>query len=198
MFTIENFLSSVQGEPEQRELRNRLERLQDEGYDLEAADGTREMVLRDTLRPGLRPFEVVGFEVSTRRIGAAECRTTATVTLAFRCELLTFTADGIGPLHALDEALRRCLACLYPFLSAVILTDYRVRVLDQNRGTASRVLVLIGWTDGTLKWTTGGVSENLIEASWIALSDSVRLELLRQMEQDHNLASLMEDASWAV
>lgn len=183
---------------EGRELLERVHRMQAEGYDLEAADGTLELIEREALRPGLRPFHVLGFEVSTRHRARSESVTTATVTIDFHDNVLTFTSEGVGPINAMDRALRGCLSSLYPALDAIRLTDYRVKVLDRRQGTASRVRVAIDWCDGARRWTTAGVSRNVVEASWIALADSVRLELLRLAEQDQTIAELVTDESWAV
>ena len=92
-------------------------------------------------------------------------------------------ADGAGPVHALDRALRKALEVFYPELKKVHLTDYKVRVLDTKTATASKVRVLIESTDGTDSWTTVGVSTDIIEASWIALVDSMEHKLLKDMEE---------------
>jgi 2-isopropylmalate synthase len=91
------------------------------------------------------------------------------------------TAEGNGPVHALDGALRRAIGQAYPALSALHLTDYKVRVLDTAKGTAAVTRVLIDSTDGETTWSTIGVSENIIEASWQALSDSIIYGLLRSL-----------------
>jgi 2-isopropylmalate synthase len=89
------------------------------------------------------------------------------------------TAEGNGPVNALDGALRQAIGSRYPTLSGLHLVDYRVRVLDTAKGTASVTRVLIDSTDGDRTWTTIGVSENIIAASWQALSDSIVYGLLR-------------------
>jgi 2-isopropylmalate synthase len=86
---------------------------------------------------------------------------------------------GHGPFNALHLCLRKCLAASYPQITDVHLTDYKVRVLDSHKGTAARVRVLIGWSDHRTSWWTVGVSDNVIEASWRALVDAIRLELMR-------------------
>lgn len=191
-------VEALEAEVEGRELLERMRRMQEEGYDLDAADGTLELIEREALRPDWRPFHELGFEVSTRHRARGESLTTATVTIDLHDNVLTFTAEGVGPLNAMDRALRGCLGSLYPSLEAIRLADYRVKVLDRRQGTASRVRVTIDWHDGAHRWTTAGVSRNVIEASWMALADSVRLELLRLAEQDQNIAQLVTDESWAV
>ncbi len=88
------------------------------------------------------------------------------------------TAEGNGPVNALDQALRLAIASCYPTLDRVHLTDYKVRVLDTDKGTGAVTRVLIDSTNGDLTWSTIGVSENIIEASWLALFDSVLFGLL--------------------
>ena len=92
-------------------------------------------------------------------------------------------AEGDGPVHALDRALRKVLEVFYPELSRVHLTDFKVRVIDSNRATAAKVRVLIESTDGESVWTTVGVSTDIIEASWIALVDSIEYKLLKELEK---------------
>jgi hypothetical protein len=84
----------------------------------------------------------------------------------------------------LHQCLRECLAKVYPQIANVRLTDYKVRVLDSRKGTAARVRVLIEWSDNRRSWATVGVSDNVIEASWKALVDAIRLELMRLTEKD--------------
>ena len=101
-------------------------------------------------------------------------------------------------MNALDVALRQCLSTLYPAIANVRLTDYKVRVLDFKKGTAAKVRVLIEWSDHRRSWGTVGVSENVIEASWVALVDALRLELMRLSEQDPNIEKAVEDYCWGV
>jgi 2-isopropylmalate synthase len=92
-------------------------------------------------------------------------------------------AEGDGPVNALDKALRKALEVFYPDLSDVHLTDYKVRVLDSTSATASKVRVLIESSDGNDSWTTVGVSKDIIEASWIALVDSIEYKLIKDIEK---------------
>ncbi len=144
-----------------RELLDRIKQMEYQGYELEAAEGTFELLVREALRPGQQLFEVVSYEVTTRATGS-----TATVTLKAQDGVHSATATGNGPVNALDLCLRQCLATLYPSIADVKLTDYKVRVLDFKKGTAARVRVLVEWSDHRRSWTTVGVSENVIEASW--------------------------------
>ncbi len=176
-----------------RELLDRIKQLEFQGYELEAAEGTFELLVREALRPGLQLFEVVNYEVLTR-----SANSTANVTLKVHDNVLTASATGNGPVNALDLALRQCLSTLYPGIAGVRLTDYKVRVIDFKKGTAARVRVLIEWSDHKRSWATVGVSENVIEASWFALADAMRLELMRLNEQDPNIQKAVEDYCWGV
>jgi 2-isopropylmalate synthase len=110
----------------------------------------------------------------------------------------TATASGQGPMNALDVCLRQCLASVYPNVAQVRLTDYKVRVLDSKKGTAAKVRVLVEWSDHRRSWATVGVSDNVIEASWRALVDAIRLELMRLTEQDESIERVVEDYCWGV
>ncbi len=177
-----------------RQLLDRIKDLEYQGYELEAAEGTFELLVREALHPGMSLFEVVGYDVTTRMIGG----TTATVTLMINETLHTATASGQGPMNALDVCLRQCLAAVYPRIAQVRLTDYKVRVLDSKKGTAAKVRVLVEWTDHRRSWATVGVSDNVIEASWRALLDALRLELMRLTEQDDSVERVVEDYCWGV
>ena len=89
-------------------------------------------------------------------------------------------AEGDGPVNALDNALRKALVKLYPSLGTVKLEDFKVRVLDGREGTESKVRVLIESSDGESRWGTVGVSANIIEASWMALIDSLKYKLMKE------------------
>jgi 2-isopropylmalate synthase len=105
--------------------------------------------------------------------------TEATIKVHVGGERVIATSEGNGPVNALDTALRAALGNRYPALASVHLTDYKVRVLDTNKGTGAATRVLIDSSDGNATWTTIGVNENIIEASWQALLDSIHFGLLR-------------------
>jgi 2-isopropylmalate synthase len=176
-----------------RELLDRIKQMEFQGYELEAAEGTFELLVREALHPGVEFFEVVSYEVTSRPTGS-----TATVTLKAQDGVHSATASGNGPVNALDLCLRQCLAVLYPAIAEVRLTDYKVRVLDFKKGTAARVRVLVEWSDHRRSWATIGVSENVIEASWLALVDALRLELMRLSEKDPTIERAVEDYCWGV
>ncbi|HYK17470.1 MAG TPA: citramalate synthase [Bryobacteraceae bacterium] len=177
-----------------RQLLDRVKHMEFQGYELEAAEGSFELLVREALHPGWNPFEVVSYEITTRMVGG----TTATVTLRIQDSVHTATANGNGPVNALDLCLRQCLSTVYPNIKNVRLTDYKVRVLDSKKGTAAKVRVLVEWSDHRRSWSTAGVSENVIEASWLALVDAIRLELMRLTEQDESIDKVVEDYCWGV
>ena len=114
------------------------------------------------------------------------------------------TASTRPPPPATARSTRCTSACasacskLYPQITDVRLTDYKVRVLDSNKGTAANVRVLIEWSDHRKSWSTVGVSDNVIEASWNALVDAIRLELMRLTEKDDSIEKAVEDYCWGV
>jgi 2-isopropylmalate synthase len=180
-----------------RELLERIKQMEFEGYELEAAEGTFELLVREALRPGTHFFDVESYEVSTRAAGNTST-STATVTVKAQDDIHTATESGHGPFDALHVCLRKCLSKLYPQITDVRLTDYKVRVLDSHKGTAANVRVLIEWSDHRRSWSTVGVSENVIEASWKALVDAIRLELMRLTEKDDTIEKAVEDYCWGV
>jgi 2-isopropylmalate synthase len=169
-----------------------------EGYELEAAEGTFELLVREALHPGTHFFEVENYEVGTRSAGSAMPRSTASVTVKASDGVYSARAEGHGPFNALHLCMRKCLSSVYPQIANVKLTDYKVRVLDSKKGTAANVRVLIEWSDHRKSWSTVGVSDNVIEASWKALVDALRLELMRLAEQDDSIERAVEDYCWGV
>jgi 2-isopropylmalate synthase len=153
-----------------------LKRLEYEGYHFEVADGSLELLLRNSTGWTQSFFELESYRVIADQ--GDELSTEATVKVRVGDERIVATAEGNGPVNALDGALRSAIGSRYPTLDEVHLVDYRVRVLDSAKGTGSVTRVLIDSTDGDRTWTTIGVSENIIAASWQALSDSVVYGLL--------------------
>jgi 2-isopropylmalate synthase len=165
-----------------------LKRLEHEGYHFEVADGSLELLLRRAAGWTSDYFTVESFRVITDHGDRADggrddgtvfgVMTEATVKVHVGPERIVAVAEGNGPVNALDGALRGAIESRFPALSTIHLTDYRVRVLDTGRGTGAVTRVLVDSTDGERTWTTIGVSENIIEASWQALYDSVVFGLL--------------------
>jgi 2-isopropylmalate synthase len=154
-----------------------LKRLEHAGYHFEVADGSLELLLRGATGWEQRYFELESYRVISEHSGTRS--TEATVKVHVGDDRVVATAEGNGPVNAIDGALRSALAGRYPALDDIHLVDYRVRVLDSAKGTGSVTRVLIDSTDGDRTWTTIGVSENIIEASWQALSDSIVYGLVR-------------------
>ncbi|QOY89644.1 citramalate synthase [Paludibaculum fermentans] len=181
-----------------RELLDRMKTMEYLGYELEAAEGTFELLVREALQPGMHFFEVVSFEVGTRMIGSRPSETTATIILRINEAIHSATASGEGPMNALDLCLRQCISATYPAIASVRLTDYKVRVISTEKGTASKVRVLVEWSDHRRSWATVGVSDNVLEASWNALVDAIRLELMRLADKDESIEKAVEDYCWGV
>jgi 2-isopropylmalate synthase len=163
---------------EVRNLLADLKEMENEGFQFEAADGTVEVLLRKALGRHRPAFETHGFRIiSGRRTVDAPCTAEAIVKIEVKGEARHTVAEGDGPVNALDNALRKALMDFYPELADVRLTDFKVRVVDAREGTAAKVRVLIESSDGSSEWGTVGVSENIIEAAWMALVDSVEYKL---------------------
>jgi 2-isopropylmalate synthase len=161
------------------EVADRLKELEHKGFHFEAADGSMELLIRDVTGWHQSFFELESLRVIHDEGDAdGDSRTEATVKVAVDDERVIRTAEGNGPVNAIDRALRDAIGTRYPQLERMHLTDYKVRVLDTSKGTGAVTRVLIDATDGGRSWTTIGVSENIIEASWQALRDSLVYGLL--------------------
>jgi 2-isopropylmalate synthase len=154
-----------------------LKRLEHEGYHFEAADASLELLMRRATGWEQDFFEVESMRVITDETSTA-FNTEATVKVWVGGERQVFTAEGNGPVNAIDTALRRAVGRVYPALASIHLTDYKVRILDGGEATGAVTRVLLTATDGERDWTTIGVSANIIEASWRALEESVVYGLL--------------------
>jgi 2-isopropylmalate synthase len=165
-----------------RKLLQDVKDLEAQGYAFEGAEGSFELLMRKAL-DGERAdfFHMIGFRVIDEKRHADEPSIAeATIQLEGPDGQIEHTAaQGNGPVHALDQALRKALAKFYPEVEDIRLHDYKVRVLGSTEGTAALVRVLIESGDDERRWTTVGVSHNVIEASWRALVDSVDYKLHR-------------------
>ncbi len=155
-----------------------LKELEYRGYHFEVADGSLELLMRSAGGWKQEYFRLESHRVTTDLREDGTWVTEATLKVHVGDERVLATAEGNGPVNALDGALRKAIGGRYPELSQAHLTDFKVRVLDSSPGTGSVTRVLIDTTDGDRTWTTIGVSENVIEASWEALVDSVVFGLL--------------------
>ncbi|NOY56821.1 MAG: citramalate synthase [Actinobacteria bacterium] len=156
--------------------------LEHKGYYFEAADGSFELLMRRALGWKQGFFELESFRVFIDRRADEEIVAEATVKVVVDGRRVVTTGEGVGPVHALDQALRAALRTAYPDLDRLRLTDYRVRVLDSSYGTEAMVRVLLETSDGDDTWGTIGVHENVIEASWDALTEGLLVGLLRRRE----------------
>jgi len=157
-----------------------LKELEFRGYEFEAADASLKLLLSKWLGKKKSFFELEGYRVIVERRGAeAALVAEATVKLKVNGESLHTVAECTGPVGALDKALRLALERVYPSLRQMRLTDYKVRILDSRQSTNARTRVLIETTDGHSIWGTVGVSDNVIDASWEALRDSVEYKLMQ-------------------
>jgi 2-isopropylmalate synthase len=148
------------------------------GYAFEAADASFELMVRRTA--GLLPvwFDLEGYRVVIES-GPAADRSEAIVRLRFGEDRTVAAGEGVGPVHALDQALRRGLADLYPALAGIALVDYKVRILDGRDATSAVTRVMLTSADHDGEWTTVGVSQDIVTASWEALADGISYGLLR-------------------
>ncbi len=173
-------LDLQQDNPKVQELLSSLKTLEYEGYQFEGAEGSFELLVRKALGTHTPSFELLGCRIIVeKRKTNEEAISEATIMVKVGDVVEHTAAVGDGPVNALDHALRKALENFYPQLREVKLLDYKVRVLTGRRGTGSRVRVLIESGDQKEKWGTVGVSENIIEASWQALADSIEYKLMR-------------------
>lgn len=160
----------------------RIKELENNGFQFEAAEGSFEMLVRRSASDYVPAFELLDFTVIIEKRGDNRIYSQATTRVRVCNELMHTAADGDGPVHALDSAIRKALRPYYPQLDEVKLVDYKVRIIDEHRGTAATPRVLIESARGDERWSTIGASQNIIEASWQALWDSLELPLLRDAE----------------
>jgi len=153
--------------------------LEHHGYHFEAADGSFELLLMEKTGAWKEFFKLESFRVIMEKKEDGRVETEATIKIHIGKNRIISTAEGNGPVNALDHALRNAIIQCYPNIKSIRLTDFKVRVIDSKKGTGAVVRVLIDSTDGKATWSTIGVSENIIEASWDALEDSIKLGFMR-------------------
>ena len=156
-----------------------VKELEAQGWTFEAADASFELLLLDGQGVEVA-FEVESWRTIVEQDADGEVKTEATVKVHIDGDRIISTAEGNGPVNALDRAMRRAIVQKYPDLESVRLVDYKVRILDEKSGTGAKTRVLIGTSDGVDSWSTVGVHENVIAASWRALEDAVKYGLLRR------------------
>ena len=178
--------------PKVREVLEKVKYLESQGYHFEGAEASFELLFKEILGEKKKFFDLVGFTViSGKKDEKVYSEATIKVKvpdevakgLGYSESLEHTAADGEGPVEALDKALRKALEKFYPSLKQVKLTDYKVRILNEQAGTKATTRVLIESTDGRRKWGTVGVSTNIINASWIALVDSLIYKLCKDEKE---------------
>ncbi|MBR3814579.1 MAG: citramalate synthase [Spirochaetaceae bacterium] len=168
------------------EIVNKVKQLEHDGYKFEGADGSFELLVRKIIGKYQPFFKLHYYKTMGEQslYNGAAC-SFAQLKIEVDNQIEITAGEGSGPVHALDTALRKALERFYPNVSAIRLTDYKVRVLDSQSATASKVRVLIESSDSTEDWTTVGVSTDIIEASWLALVDSIEYKLIKDFEKKY-------------
>jgi 2-isopropylmalate synthase len=166
--------------PDAKLVVDKLKEMEHYGYQFEGAEGSFEILFDQLIHHAKGFFELDGFRVITEKKGANQPYSEAVIKLRVDGTEEHTAAEGVGPVSALDRALRKSLTTFFPCIQNIRLTDYKVRVLDAKAATDAKVRVLIETTDGHETWGTVGVSENLIEASWRALVDSITYKLKKE------------------
>ncbi len=166
----------------ERGLVQRIKELEHRGFQFEAAEGSFEMLVRRGAQDYQPPFELLDFTVIVEKRGDRAIASQAMVKVRVGDKVMHTAAEGHGPVNALDAAIRKALLPHYPSLAEVRLVDYKVRIIDAHLGTAATPQVLIESARGDERWSTIGASQNIIEASYLALWDSLELPLLRERE----------------
>jgi len=157
----------------------RVQDLESVGYQFEAAEASFDLLIKKVAGTYEPKFKRIHHRVNVESAADTPAETEATVKLTVNGEVAHVVGDGDGPVNALDAALRKALLPVYPSLTEMHLVDYKVRVINSAEGTAARVRVVIESRDEDDVWSTVGVSENIIEASWLALVDSVEYKLFK-------------------
>ena len=168
-------------DPACRQILGRLKELESEGYQFEAAEASFDLLMREALGYRKSRFELKGFQVHCDMLQGTMVNyrnAVATIKVAVKGEDILEAAEGNGPVSALDSALRKALKNFYPEIAQFQLTDYKVRILDSGAGTSAKTRVLIESSNGLQRWTTVGVSSNILEASYQAVVEGIEYGLL--------------------
>jgi 2-isopropylmalate synthase len=169
----------AQDRPLMQKILARVQDLENEGYEFEAAEASFDLLVQKAAGLYRPKFERLAYRVNIEADADGRPVTEATIKVRVGDELMHTVSEGDGPVNALDGALRKALLPRYPRLAEMHLVDYKVRVVNARAETAARVRVVIEWRDGGDVWGTVGVSENIIEASWLALTDAVEYKLCK-------------------
>ncbi len=176
--------SATKESPITAQIIGKIKELECEGYQFEAADGSFELLVRRNMGR-YRPFFKLHYYkvIDEPAASNGSCTSFAQVKIEVDGEIAITAGEGRGPVNALDAAFRRALSRFYPSVKHIRLTDFKVRVLDSASATAAKVRVLIETSDGERVWSTVGVSTDMIEASWLALTDSFEYKLILDAER---------------
>ena len=176
--------------PQTREIVARLKEMEQAGYQFEGAEASFELLLQKSVGRYRPRFDLEGFRVIVEKDRSGEIKTEATIKVKVNGEQEHTAAEGDGPVHALDNALRKALGRFYPTLGDIRLTDFKVRVVNApEQATAAAVRVMVESRSGARTWTTVGVHTNIIEASWQALVDGVEYGLLQSLGEPKDPAT---------
>ena len=160
---------------------SKVKKLEEQGFQFEGAEASLELIMREALGQYKPFFDLKGFRIiSEKRENSDETICEASIKVEVNGEISHTAANGTGPVGALDAALRKALEVFYPEIKDILLTDYKVRVLDEKAGTGAPVRVLISQKRFDNNWSTVGVSENIIEASWKAMVDGIEYMLFKK------------------
>jgi 2-isopropylmalate synthase len=165
--------------PEVRKVLDVLKDMEHQGYQFEEGEASFELLLGRVLKKFSPFFKLIEYRVQTVESAKEGFSVSADIKLNVKGKAVDASAVGDGPVNALDQALRRAIGDTYPEIRSVKLSDYKVRVLDSKAGTAAKVRVIVESQDESSSWGTVGVSTNIIEASWIALVDSIEYKLMK-------------------
>ncbi len=182
------------GDPKTKKILELLQNLENQGYQFEAAESSFELLMNKALGRYKDFFKLEGFRIVIEKKDK-EITSKASVQIKVNETKKHSTADGDGPIDALDRALRKALTDFYPVLAEMHLSDFKVRVLDAKAGTAAKVRVLIQSQDKKDTWSSVGVSENIIEASWQALRDSMEYKLWKEKDAQNKISTRNEGHS---
>lgn len=163
-----------------RRIIKEIKELEKQGFQFEGAEASLELLLRKAFGQYQDYFQLENLRIMVEKREADGIASEAVIKIRVKDQVVHTAAEGDGPVNALDNALRKALNDFFPEIAEMHLTDYKVRVLDGTEGTAAKVRVLIESANGREKWSTVGVSENIIEASWQALVDSINYMLLKR------------------
>jgi 2-isopropylmalate synthase len=154
-----------------------IKQMEDQGYQFDAAEGTLSLLIKKITGEFKEPFTLECFHVIAAKVGQESSTAQATIKISVGDEEELTAAEGNGPINALDNALRKALTKFYPQIREMHLVDFKVRIVEGSEGTAAKVKVTLESKDEEDIWSTIGVSENVIEASWCALVDSFQYKL---------------------